>query len=108
MTRIEGPFTAHHCAESQHYKDEADRLRLLLGELDRSNESLTDEIDQLRAKLATAERERDEAVQVATAAVAWSRAGGNPCGECDDPYLCTECALFHAAQAWRTKGDASK
>jgi chromosome segregation ATPase len=49
-----GPFTAHWCDESRHYKDEADKLRALLGELDRSNESLSDQ-------LATATRERDEA-----------------------------------------------
>lgn len=37
---IGGPFTAHHCAESEHYREEANRLRKLLGKLDASNAAL--------------------------------------------------------------------
>jgi hypothetical protein len=35
----------HHCAESEHHREETDRLRKLLGELEKSNEKLRAESD---------------------------------------------------------------
>lgn len=50
----EGPFTAHNCIESEHHREEADKLRRLLGQLEASNE-------QLAADLERVTKERDNA-----------------------------------------------
>ncbi len=57
----EGPFTAHQCAESEHHREEANRLRELLGKLEASS-------DVLAAQLAQAIKERDEWVLAASCA----------------------------------------
>jgi hypothetical protein len=44
-----GPFTAHQCAESEHYREEANRLRDLVGQLDRSNEQYADDRTRLNS-----------------------------------------------------------
>ena len=59
------------------------------------------EAEQLRA-------ERDAAALVANAASAWSRAGRNPCGECEYPYLYTKWALFNRRIRWRTTHTAAE
>ena len=54
---MDNPVTAHRCAESEHYREESNRLRALLGQLDASNERLVDERDHLRARVAELEQD---------------------------------------------------